>query len=94
MKKIVLLLCFSMLFSRVPSAQTIDLLSGDLTMPTQEEPKKEDPQRTEQHSTISDEIDLSKDDGGSFFSFITKPITKLFSADEEVVDSDGKKETF
>lgn len=93
MKKIVLLLCFSMFIMSKTTAQTIDLLSGDLTMATSEEPKKEVSQKNEQ-PTDSAKEDVAQDDEDSFFSFITKPISKLFSADDEVVDDNGKKETF
>lgn len=36
----------------------------------------------------------NKEEGNSFFSFVTKPLSLLFSADDEVVSDDGKKETF
>ena len=93
MKRIVLLLCSLALFSGKVSAQTIDLLSGDLSMPVQEEQTAQEP-KTEEKTQASDEKSAEQENGDSFFSFITKPISKLFSADEEVVDNNGKKETF
>lgn len=93
MKKIVLLLCSLALFSGKVSAQTIDLLSGDLSMPVQEEQTAQE-QKTEEKTQASDEKSAEQENGDSFFSFITKPISKLFSADDEVVDNNGKKETF
>ena len=90
MKKILFLLCFYALSADFATAQTIDLLSGDLTMPTAEEEK---PQNETAKSTTAEADENDKNDD-SFFSFITKPISKLFSADEEVVDDSGKKETF
>lgn len=88
MKKILLLLCFFVLSAEYAKAQTIDLLSGDLAMPTTEEKKT---QEKNDNETIVEQETESEE---SFFSFITKPISKLFSADEEVVDANGKKETF
>lgn len=93
MKKIVFLLCSLALFSGKVSAQTIDLLSGDLSMPVQEEQTSQEP-KTEEKTQASDENNDEQESGDSFFSFITKPISKLFSADDEVVDNNGKKETF
>ena len=93
MKKIVFLLCLSVLFDGKTSAQTIDLLSGDLSMPVQEEQTAQEP-KTEEKTQASDENNDEQKSGGSFFSFITKPISKLFSANDEVVDNNGKKETF
>lgn len=93
MKKIVFLLCLSVLFSGKTSAQTIDLLSGDLSMPMQEEQTSPE-QKTEEKIQESDENNDEQESGDSFFSFITKPISKLFSANDEVVDNNGKKETF
>ena len=93
MKKIVFLLCSLALFSGKVSAQTIDLLSGDLSMPVQEEQTAQEP-KTEEKTQSSDENNDEQESGDSFFSFITKPISKLFSADDEVVDNNGKKETF
>ena len=87
MKKILLLLCFFVLSAEYAKAQTIDLLSGDLAMPTTEEKKT---QEKNDNETIVEQETESEE---SFFSFITKPISKLFSADEEV-DDNGKKETF
>ncbi len=94
MKKIVVIGLF-LLWSNAVSAQAIDLLSGDLTMPENEQ-KVEDEKDISQEALKEDvdSTEVEEDSGDSFFSFITKPIAKLFLADEEVVDSDGKKETF
>lgn len=77
-------------------AQVMDLMSGDLTMPTgvqddDENQKKADKTVDEAQSENDDSAESSDD---SFFSFITKPIAKLFSADDEVTDDAGNKETF
>ena len=88
MKKILLLLCFFVLSAEYAKAQTIDLLSGDLAMPTTEEKKTQE--KNDKETIVEQETESEE----SFFSFITKPISKLFSADEEVVDANGKKETF
>lgn len=89
MKKFVFLLLFMLAFNSA-EAQTIDLLSGDLTMPVDEDENKSDENNDDKNSVDKQE----NDNGDSFFSFITKPIAKLFSADDEVVNEEGKKETF
>ncbi len=91
MNKIWLFLCFFWLISYNSSAQTIDLMSGDLTMPEQEVEVQEEKQAQDGETTLEE---TDEKEGSSFFSFITKPISKMFSADDEVVDDNGKKETF
>lgn len=90
MERIVLLLCLSAFLSHTAGAQTIDLLSGDLSMPVYEDEEENKSEPAEKQTANSDE----DEDKQSFFSFITKPISKMFSADDEVVDNQGKKETF
>lgn len=91
MKKIFLMLYIFAFCINYADAQTIDLLSGDLSMPATEEEQTS----TESNKTVAEiSSDEDSDKGESFFSFITKPIAKLFSADEEVVDANGRKETF
>ena len=95
MSKILLLLCFFALSENYANAQTIDLLSGDLSMPvTEEEAKAENKAPSNTADVIENQNENTEEESESFFSFITKPISKLFSADEEVVDANGKKETF
>ena len=89
------ILVLILLWSYNAHAQAIDLLSGDLTMSNEfQDNQAEEPKKTENADNEAENAEDAGDSGDSFFSFITKPIAKLFSADEEVTDDDGKKETF
>lgn len=96
MKKVLFLLCIFALLENFANAQTIDLLSGDLSMPTvEDDTKTENKEQSNAPAAIGEQNeDKEGKKSESFFSFITKPISKLFSADKEVVDANGKKETF
>ncbi|MBP5216026.1 MAG: sel1 repeat family protein [Alphaproteobacteria bacterium] len=59
-------------------AQEIELLGDDILSDTE--------------STASQETD--KDDAGSIFGFITRPLSKLFSSKDTVTNSEGKEETY
>ena len=80
------------------NAQTIDILSDDeLVSPNAGDDVlldliAEDEQEQNNDEIASETNETEKE--GSFFSFITKPLSVLFSADEVVSTEEGKKETF
>lgn len=80
------------------NAQTIDILSDDeLVSPNAGDDVllnliAEDEQEQNNDEIVSETNETEEE--GSFFSFISKPLSVLFSADEVVSTEEGKKETF
>lgn len=92
MKKTVLCCMLSMAFTANSHAQAIDLFDDDtLNSPSAAEVKTE--QKAQQLAENTAETPTETEDTG-MFSFITKPISLLFSAEDKVTTPDGKEETF
>jgi hypothetical protein len=87
MKKVIfnVVLC-SLLWANNANSQEINLLEDD-SIGTNEE-------NTKAVTDASEEENIAEDEDASFFSFITKPLSLMFSADDEVETENGKKETF
>ena len=82
----------SMAFTANSHAQAIDLFDDDtLNFPSAAEVKTE--QKAQQLAENTAETPTETEDTG-MFSFITKPISLLFSAEDKVITPDGKEETF
>lgn len=92
MKKIIFYCLLSSFFMAHAHTQTIDLLDdGSLTADTANNTGNTDG-AAKTVSEQSENTDNSQDQ--NFLSFITKPISLLFSADDKVETPDGKEETY
>ena len=92
MKKIIFCCLLSSFFMAQAHAQTIDLLDdGTLTADTADKSSN----TNDAAQTISEQTENTDDSQDqNFLSFITKPISLLFSADDKVETADGKEETY
>ena len=92
MKKTIFCCLISSFLAANSYAQAVDLFDDDnLTSPKQNEAKtEENVQFSDKNSeTIQDNDSADKNTG--MLSFITKPISLLFSANDKVTASDGKR---
>lgn len=105
MKKIVICSIFCALLSAQTKAQTMDILAEDeLINPTPQGNIAQDTTEadialdnlpeTETDTAGEENGDEAGNSSASFFSFVTKPISLLFSAEDEVKTPEGKTETF
>lgn len=103
MRRILFVLCLSVLFSGFAYAVEIDLLTGDFVATSTDDDSDKKPAKTkdsEIKKEIEENIEAKKDDdeenqqgnSGGIFGFM-RPLTSLFNNENEL-GSDGKKETF
>ena len=96
MKKILLCCLLSSFFAANSYAQVVDLFDDDsLSTPNKNEIKTAKPvQDIADSRETSESKEVENSDNAGLFSFITKPISLLFSADDKVEKPDGSEETF
>lgn len=105
MKKIAFCSLLLSFIAAASYAQTVDLFDEEmLDSSTKSEVKKTNDiqplQETLSETTTEESTDTGTDtetgeeQNSSFLSFITKPISLLFSADDKIKTADGKEETF
>lgn len=89
MKKIAFCCLFSSFMAANSLAQTVDLFDDSAL----DKPSATAAQDNSAAAADSSETDAGEESQG-FLSFITKPLSLLFSADDKVSTPDGKEETF
>ncbi len=90
MKKIVFCCLLSFLFTANSYSQTVDLFDeADITQQTESNSIPMDV-----NQEINDEQSEANNNNDGIFSFITKPLSLMFSANDEVPTPEGKKETY
>ena len=95
MKKIIFCCLMSSFLAANSYAQAVDLFDDDsLNTPSKNEPNApQKPQALYEKSESAQNADAADENSG-MLSFIKKPISLLFSADDKVAAPDGKEETF
>lgn len=95
MKKTIFCCLISSFLAANSYAQAVDLFDDDnLTSPKQNEAKTEENVQFSDNNSETTQDNDSADKNAGMLSFITKPISLLFSANDKVTASDGKEETF